>query len=97
MHIVFDFDGVIRDPTTNEPMEGAIKSLLKLGQKNKITILTANNIGFVQQWMFDKCKKAVGVVDKVTNIKVNGDLYIDDKGYKFINWEECSNYINSIN
>lgn len=87
MHIVFDFDGVIRDSTTNEPIEGAVKGLLKYAKEgNKITILTANNVSFVQQWLFEKMPKAVSVIDRVTSQKPVADMYIDDRGVKFIDW-----------
>lgn len=95
MHIVIDFDGVIRDPTTNDPMAGAEKGLLELAKNNKITVLTANNTSFAQSWLFDNMKKVVtaGVIDKVTNIKPVADIYIDDRGIKFIDWGSLLNSV----
>lgn len=96
MHIVIDFDGVIRDPTTNDPIEGSVKGLVKLKKDgHKITILTANDVRFVQSWIIEKVEKVVrlGIIDRVTNMKPVADMYIDDKGIKFIDWGSLLNEI----
>lgn len=87
-----DFDGTIHDikhPVPGRkmgaPIEGALVAIRELKKRGTVIIFTQRGddkavrdwLTFYQfPWM------------EVTNIKPRADVYIDDKGLRFINWAE---------
>lgn len=99
MKIAIDFDGTICDrlgiPTIQwggyeRPKDGsleAVKYLLSLG--HEIWIFTSNpHLDLVEKWLeaynFPKLE--------VTNIKKPAQVYIDDRGLRFTNWQDIRKY-----
>lgn len=91
--IVFgiDFDGVIHNPknkekdyTLGKPMEGAKEGMELLHKKGVyIIIFSVKKEKAIKGWM-DYFKIPY---DKITRLKPEADIYIDDKSYRFFTWE----------
>jgi len=101
--LVFDFDGVIHSykygfcdgKIYGEPMKDAFKSIIKLQSDGyKIIISTARpNWKEIPKWLSkhgmpkDNIKKI-----EITDKKVYGRAYIDDRAIRFTNWKDILNY-----
>ena len=86
-----------------EPLPGAIDSIKLLSKKYKIIIFTAkakpdrplvngkNGVELVKEWF---CKyKLDTYIYEITSEKPRAELYIDDNGYRFENWDDTLNFI----
>lgn len=96
--ICLDFDGVIHsyhlgyhDGTIyGEMMEGSVEAIKVLQKRGyTLVVLTAReDVSGIQQWIFEKC----GIRLPVTNVKPKAIAYIDDRGIRFTNWKDITNY-----
>lgn len=92
--IAIDFDGVIHDYKKTEeghcmgpPIPGALEALKALWKaEHTVIIFTCRGDAteHVRAWFkhYD-CR----YWDQITDLKPRADIYIDDKGLKFITWE----------
>jgi len=91
--LAIDFDNVLHDPTRvaegkvlGPPMEGARDAicLLRNEMGHTIVVFSVKPPEVIAPWMgyFDI------PYDRITNQKPIADLYLDDKGCRFYNWEE---------
>lgn len=89
--LAIDFDGVIhndKEPvegkTLGLPIEGAKEALRKLKNEDghKIIIFSVKPPNVIEDWMrhFDI------PYDRITTLKPEADLYIDDKALRFFTW-----------
>jgi adenylylsulfate kinase len=98
--IAIDFDGVIHDyknvpkgKRMGLPLPGAKESIEKMvldGHKLIIhTVRATGNkeIDSIKDW-FKYFGFPMGI--PITNIKVNADVYLDDKAIRFTTWEDFS-------
>jgi hypothetical protein len=87
------------------PLPGSIDSIKALSKKYKIIIFTAKakpdrplvngktGTELVHEW----CEKydILSCVDSITSEKPRAELYIDDNGYRFTNWEDTVEFVNN--
>ena len=89
-----------------EPIEGSLEAIRKLSSNFNIIIFTAkakpdrplingkNGVELVKEWLIkygiEKC------VSEITSEKPRAILYIDDKGFRFDNWENTLHFIQSL-
>lgn len=86
MTIAVDFDGVIRSWTTNEPLPGARDALSRLREAgHRILIHSCNDRHFIADWLLNHDIRHDGIWANPG--KPVADLYVDDRGYQFTNWE----------
>jgi hypothetical protein len=96
------FDGTVYD----DPIEGSLDSIKKISQNFDIIIFTAKaskdrpliNGKTGKEHVVDWLKEN-GFYQYIKNVvieKPRAILYIDDKGYKFNNWVETINFVDSI-
>jgi 5'(3')-deoxyribonucleotidase len=86
-----------------EPIQGAIEAIKSLSQKYKIVIFTAKakpdrplvngktGIELVKEWFNQH--ELDDYIFEITSEKPRANLYIDDNGYRFKNWENTLNFI----
>jgi hypothetical protein len=89
-----------------EPLPGAIDSIKLLSQTYKIVIFTAKaksdrplvngktGISLVKEW-FEKYELDT-YISEITSEKPRANLYIDDNGYRFENWNDTLKFIKNI-
>ena len=96
------YDGTVYD----EPIDGSIESIKRLSKKYDVVIFSCKalpdrplikektGIDLIKEWLgnYDILK----CVKEVTWEKPRAFLYIDDKGYRFENWEDTMNFIHDI-
>lgn len=90
-----------------EPIEGSLESIKLLSEFFNIIIFTAkakkdrplidgkSGAKLVEEWLLKH--DVLKFVSDVTAEKPRALLYIDDKGFRFENWEDTMNFIKSIN
>lgn len=95
------YDGTIYD----DPVEGSLEAIKKLNKKYTIVVFTAkakkerplinNKTGkeLVSDWL-DKYGYSPYVSD-ITAEKPRAFIYIDDRGYRFENWEHTLKFLNN--
>ena len=86
-----------------EPIEGSLEAIRKLSSRFNIIIFTAkakpdrplingkNGVELVKEWL-----NKYGIekyISEVTSEKPRAILYIDDKGFRFDNWENTMQFI----
>jgi hypothetical protein len=98
MKIAIDFDDVIHDPHNvkkgykmGQPVKDAISSIRKLkSDGHEITVFSL--------WADTEQKRQAMVNwlnyfqvpwDDLTNVKADADVYLDDKGLRFVNWTQA--------
>lgn len=94
--IAVDFDGVIHDYKNpvkgrrmGSPIAGTKNALLDLKKKSyQIVIFCVWGYGNGKIVIADFMKYYELPYDQITNIKPRAEAYIDDKGIRFISWEE---------
>jgi len=96
MILAIDFDGVIHD--NKHPIEGRRMGPPIKGAKEALEtfIKRGDTIIVFTVWGGVKGQKTISdfmhyyhlPFNQITNIKPQADVYIDDKGLRFINWEE---------
>lgn len=87
-----------------DPLPGSIDAIRKLSEKYDVVIFTAKakpdrplvdgktGIALVKEW-FEK----YGILDcikEITSEKPRAELYIDDNGYRFENWNDTLEFVN---
>jgi len=89
-----------------DPLPGSIDAVKELSKKYKIVIFTAkakpdrplvngkNGIKLVQEW-FERYN-ILSYIDSITSEKPRAELYIDDNGYRFENWDDTLKFIERI-
>jgi hypothetical protein len=90
-----------------EPIEGSLESIKLLSEFFNIIIFTAkakkdrplidgkSGAELVEEWLLKH--DVLKFVSDVTAEKPRALLYIDDKGFRFENWQDTMNFIKSIN
>jgi adenylylsulfate kinase len=94
--IAIDFDGVIHkysqgfqglDNAYDEPMPGTIVALAKLKSLGyDLKILSSRPAPVIQDWLVKHGLD--GLISEVSNFKFPATMYIDDRGFKFTDWNE---------
>lgn len=86
-----------------EPVAGSIEAIKSLSKKFRIVIFTAKakpnrplvngktGKQLVEEWL-DK-HGVMHCVSEITSEKPRAWLYIDDKGYRFLNWEDTLSFV----
>ena len=86
-----------------DPLPGSIDAIKELSKKYKIIIFTAKakpdlplvngktGIELVQEW-FEK-HNILSYIDSIISEKPRAELYIDDNGYRFENWDDTLKFI----
>jgi 5'(3')-deoxyribonucleotidase len=85
------------------PLPGAIDAIKELSKKYKIIIFTAKakpdrplvngktGTELVQEWF--KKYNILDYISDITSEKPRAELYIDDNGYRFENWDDTLKFI----
>lgn len=102
MILAIDFDDTIHDTKNKsaghrlgKPIEGATEALNTLyGNGHKIIIHTIwadspMRIQAIREW----CAYFGIMHHEITNIKPNADVYIDNRGYRFENWQDATAFL----
>jgi len=102
--VVHDFSKGWYDGTCyGDPLPGALDAIKTLSKNYNIIIFTAKvkpsrplvsgktGTVLVTEWL-DK-HGILDCVDEITCEKPRARIYIDDKGYKFENWEDTLNFV----
>jgi len=86
-----------------DPLPGSIDAIKELSKKYKIIIFTAKakpdrplvngktGTELVQEWF--KKNNILEYIDSITSEKPRAELYIDDNGYRFENWNDTLKFI----
>jgi 5'(3')-deoxyribonucleotidase len=89
-----------------DPLPGSIDAIKELSKKYKIIIFTAKakpdrplvngktGTELVQEWF--KKNNILEYIDSITSEKPRAELYIDDNGYRFENWNDTLKFIENI-
>ena len=96
------YDGTVYD----EPIDGSIESIKRLSKNYDVVIFSCKalpdrplikektGIDLIKEWLGNY--DILQYVKDVTWEKPRAFLYIDDKGYRFENWEDTMNFIHDI-
>lgn len=97
--VIHNFDKGWHDGTCyGEPIPGALEAIKNLSQNYKIIIFTAKakpnrplvqgktGLTLVEEWL--KKHDIFKYVSEITSEKPRAQIYIDDRGYRFINWDK---------
>jgi hypothetical protein len=103
--ICVDFDDTLMDTSRvpfgkrlGPPMAGAVSAMVNLASRGYTLVVftvrggTPESRKAVEDW----CDYFKIPFSTVTNIKVNADAYIDDKGIKFTSWSQTLNDIERL-
>jgi len=86
-----------------EPLSGSIEAIKQLSTQYNIVIFTAKakpdrplvdektGIELVKEW-FEKYS-ILDCISEITSEKPRAELYIDDNGYRFENWNDTLNFV----
>lgn len=86
-----------------DPLPGSIEAIKELSKKYKIVIFTAKakpdrplvngktGAMLVREW-FER-HNILDYIDSITSEKPRAELYIDDNGYRFENWNDTLKFI----
>ena len=104
--VIHNFDKGWYDGTCyGEPLPGALESIRKLSEKFDIIIFTAKakpnrplvngktGKQLVEEWLIKHGVR--DCVKEITSEKPRARLYIDDKAYRFYNWQDTMNFVES--
>lgn len=87
-----------------EPLPGALEAIKNLSSKYSIVIFTAKckpnrplvngktGAELVHEWLLKH--NVMQYVSSITSEKPRAELYIDDNGYRFENWNDTIEFIN---
>lgn len=101
--IALDFDGVIHEYSKGwtgltplePPKAGTEEALKKLKAENwTIFIFSTRPKQYIEPWL-----KKYGLdsyISSVTNHKVPATIYVDDRGYRFSEWTQIDDIINTV-
>ena len=86
-----------------DPLPGAIEAIKQLSNQYTIIIFTAKvkpnrplvngktGIELVKEWF--KKYNILDCISEITSEKPRAELYIDDNGYRFENWNDTLNFV----
>ena len=104
--VIHEFKGWGDGTCYGEPLEGALEAIKLLSKKYNIVIFTAKSkpnrplvegkTGTELVWEWLKKYNIDQYIKEVTAEKPRACLYIDDKGFRFINWIDTLKFINSL-
>ena len=104
--VIHEFKGWGDGTCYGEPLEGALEAIKLLSKKYNVVIFTAkskpnrplvkNKTGTELVWEWLKKHNIDQYVKEVTAEKPRACLYIDDKGFRFINWVDTLQFVNSL-
>lgn len=89
-----------------EPLPGALDSIKLISQKYRVIIFTAKaksdrplvdgktGTQLVREWLAKY--NLLEYIDDITCEKPRAELYIDDNGYRFENWDNTLKFINNL-
>tara|TARA_R110000824_G_scaffold5670_3_gene26053 strand:+ start:15352 stop:15753 length:402 start_codon:yes stop_codon:yes gene_type:complete len=105
--VVHDFSKGWHDGTCyGKPLPGSLDAIRELSKNYNIIIFTAKvkpsrplvngmtGHQLVTQWLEDH--NVLQYVDEITCEKPRAQIYIDDKGYRFENWEDTLKQVKNI-
>tara|TARA_Y100000816_G_scaffold138289_1_gene97871 strand:+ start:1346 stop:1744 length:399 start_codon:yes stop_codon:yes gene_type:complete len=105
--VIHNFDKGWHDGTCyGDPIPGALEAIKDLSQNYKIIIFTAKakpnrplvqgktGLTLVEEWL--KKHDIFKYVSEITSEKPRAQIYIDDRGYRFINWSKAINDIKEL-
>lgn len=106
--VIHDFSKGYHDGTCyGAPLPGSIESIKNLSKKYNIIIFTAKakpsrplvdgKTGTELVWKWLREHRLEGYVSEVTSEKPRAFLYIDDKGYRFENWQDTMKFLEKLN
>jgi hypothetical protein len=94
--IAIDFDGVIHKYSRgwqglynayDVPNDYAIQSIKLLKKRGfKLVVFSSRDIETIKKWLVKY--NLYEYFDEITNTKIPAKVYIDDKCYRFLNWEQ---------
>ena len=98
--VIHNFNKGWHDGTCyGKPIPGALEAIRNLSQNYKIIIFTAKaksnrplvngktGVELVEEWL--KKHDILKYVSEITSEKPRAQIYIDDRGYRFINWDNA--------
>ena len=98
--VIHNFDKGWHDGTCyGEPIPGALEAIKDLSKRYKIIIFTAKakpnrplvngktGMVLVEEWL--KEHDIFKYVSEITSEKPRAQIYIDDRGYRFVNWDKA--------
>ena len=102
--VIHNFDKGWHDGTCyGDPLPGALEAVARLAKNYNIIIFTAKakpsrplvdgktGTELVSEWL--EKHNVLQFVDEITAEKPRSQVYIDDKGYHFQNWEDTLKYL----
>ena len=102
--VIHTFDKGWHDGTCyGDPLPGALEAIKKLSEEFNIVIFTAKakpsrplvngktGAELIVEWL--KKYNVYQYVDEITSEKPRSQIYVDDKGYHFENWDDTLKYI----
>ena len=102
--VIHNFDKGYHDGTCyGDPIEGSLQAIKDLSEEYNIVIFTAKakpsrplvngktGTELVQEWL--EKYNVMQYVSEITSEKPRSQIYIDDKGYHFQNWNDTLNHI----
>tara|TARA_Y100000592_G_scaffold781_1_gene1266 strand:+ start:16794 stop:17189 length:396 start_codon:yes stop_codon:yes gene_type:complete len=106
--VIHTFDKGWYDGTCyGEPIEGSLEAIKKLSESYNIIIFTAKakpsrplvngktGTELVEEWLTKH--NVMQYVQEITSEKPRSQIYIDDKGYHFQNWQDTLKYLEDKN
>lgn len=106
--VIHTFDKGWYDGTCyGEPIEGSLEAIKKLSESYTIIIFTAKakpsrplvngktGTELVEEWLTKH--GVMQYVKEITSEKPRSQIYIDDKGYHFVNWKDTLEHIEANN
>ena len=102
--VIHNFDKGYHDGTCyGDPIEGSLEAIKDLSEEYNIVIFTAKakpsrplvngktGTELVQEWL--EKHNVMQYVSEITSEKPRSQIYIDDKGYHFQNWNDTLDHI----
>lgn len=104
MILNIDFDGVIHDYKNpipgrfmGKPIDGAREALETLKrQGHTIVVFTVRGAESNKKHIIDFMNYYHLPFDDITNIKKYADIYLDDRGMKFLDWQQALGVIHGL-
>ena len=104
--VIHEFKGWGDGTCYGKPLEGALEAIKLLSKKYNVVIFTAKSkpnrplvegkTGTELVWVWLKKHNIDQYIKEVTAEKPRACLYIDDKGFRFINWVDTLQFVNSL-
>jgi len=102
--LAIDFDGVIHsykrgwtgEVAEDEPMPGVEEALQKLKRDGWEIVILLSTRDSIRIWDWLEKYDLSQYIDDVTNEKIQAEVYIDDRGYRFKNWKNTLQFIDKL-